>query len=78
MKNNKNKTVQWIITKNNNSVNNLNKFIIPQEIFDTSAPIRGIYGIFIVDLDNNEECAYVGRTDNMYLRFLNPTVIWSN
>ena len=43
------------------------KILVEQKILDSKNPIRGIYGIFVLD-KNNERCVYVGRSGNIYLR----------
>lgn len=49
-----------------------NKIDVAEEIINWENPIRGIYGIFIKD-NAGVYCAYVGRTNNMYLRFFSGT-----
>ena len=61
MSSNSNATVKWVLNVMKN------KIIIPQDILDTSKPIIGIYGIFTC-IDEQERCAYVGRSNNIYLR----------
>lgn len=50
----------------------VNKIVIAKEILDWKNPIRGIYGIFIREKDNIY-CAYVGRANNIYLRFFSSS-----
>lgn len=61
---NKNLTLKWIDTLGNN------KIVFERGIIDGTKN-RGIYGIFIIDnKQQTEYCAYVGRTVNIYKRFL--------
>ena len=61
---NKNLTLKWIDTLGNN------KIVFERGIIDGTKN-RGIYGIFIIDNKQQPEyCAYVGRTVNIYKRFL--------
>lgn len=50
----------------------INKIVIAKEILDWKNPIRGIYGIFIREKDDIY-CAYVGRANNIYLRFFSSS-----
>lgn len=57
MKKNRNKSLAWVEKQKNISVD--------KEIKEFDNPVRGIYGVFCGD---EEECAYVGRSINIYSR----------
>ena len=61
MRPNVNHTLKWFNTEQKN------KILIEQQILDCNKPIRGVYGIFIVN-GTEERCAYVGRATNIYAR----------
>lgn len=63
---NKNSTYNWWKEKL------ANKIIIDKEILDWENPIRGIYGIFTREKDYIY-CAYVGKANNIYLRFFSSS-----
>lgn len=64
MTNNRNETLKWL----NEQYITRSKFIIPEEVLKFGEPIRGVYGIFIIQSDGMKDCAYVGRTENIYSR----------
>ena len=57
MKKNRNESLAWVEKQKNISIN--------AKIKEFDNPVRGIYGIFYGD---EEECAYVGRSLNIYSR----------
>ena len=63
---NKNETYNW--WRNTKK----DKIVIADEILDWKNPIRGIYGIFIKE-NEDTYCAYVGRANNIYLRFFSSS-----
>lgn len=63
---NRNSTHKWWKEKM------VNKIVIAKEILDWENPIRGIYGIFIREKEDIY-CAYVGRANNIYLRFFSSS-----
>lgn len=58
---NKNIALKWVLNEMRD------KIIIEEEIIDASKPIIGIYGIFVSE-GEEERCAYIGRSNNIYLR----------
>ena len=60
---NKNKNVKWALEHN---------FEIEQRILQFEKQIRGVYGFFVGN-GNNEECLYIGRSYSIYARlFVGP------
>lgn len=60
---NKNQTVEWVHHEMQD------KIIVDEDILNYEKRLSGIYGIFITDKNNQEICAYVGRSANIYRRF---------
>lgn len=66
MKNNKpnrNESFNWLQDKPN--------FFVDEKILNYNSPIRGIYGIFIKNKNEDKKCVYVGRSTNIYYRIFN-------
>lgn len=58
-----NETLKWITEDMSNKIR------IEEGILNGDKN-RGVYGIFIINIDNGKEfCAYVGRAVNIYARF---------
>lgn len=58
---NENITLKWLNTQMKD------KIVVEEKILNYGNPIRGVYGLFIID-DTEEKCVYVGRASNIYSR----------
>ena len=65
MRKNGNRSLSWLNKQNRISVDN--------KIKDVDNPIRGIYGIFVKDKNEEEKCVYVGKAFSLYDRMFGST-----
>jgi len=66
---NTNESLKWLKKQDNIIIDEKDK----EKILDISNPVRGIYGIFI-DENDEEKCVYVGRSKSIYGRLFDGHV----